>query len=89
VRDIDEDDLLRLDASTHEYFWLNPRGFRKAPRKKVPYDGKPTLHAPGCKSLARTEESKRVRVQAITLKLFDRKEVWFCQNCLVVKAARM
>ena len=54
---------------------------RKAPRKKVPYDGKPTLHAPGCESIARTEESKPFKVPAITLNLFDRRDVWYCQNC--------
>ena len=67
----------------HEHLWLNPRGVRKAPRKKVPYDGKPTLHAPGCKSIARTEESKPFKVPAMTLNLFDRRDVWYCQNCLV------
>jgi hypothetical protein len=75
-----------LDASTHEHLWLNPRSVRKAPRKKVPYDGKPTLHAPGCESIARTEKSKPFKVPAITLNLFDRRDVWYCQNCLVLKS---
>ena len=76
----EEHDLLRLDASTHEHLWLT-RVASGAPRKKVPYDGKPTLHAPGCKSIARTEESKSLKVPAMTLNLFDRREVWYCQNC--------
>jgi hypothetical protein len=65
VSNDEEHDPLRLDASTHEHLWLNPRGVRQAPRKKVPYDGKPTLHAPGCKSIARTEESKPLKVPAM------------------------
>jgi len=79
-------DPLRLDAGTHDYLVLNPRGDRKSPRKNMSFDGKPTLHAPGCKSIARTEDSKPFEVPVMTLNLFDRKEVWYCRNCLAVKS---
>lgn len=72
-------DPIRSDASTHPYLRLNPRGVRKAPRKEVSYDGKPTLmHLPASRSPARRDPSR----------LFDRKEVWYCRNrnCLVVKS---
>lgn len=51
------------------------------------YDGKPTLHAPDCKSLVRTAPSKPLAVPTITLHLFDRDEVWYCSNCLTAKPA--
>ena len=66
---------------------LNPRGVRKAPRKNMSFDGKPTLHAPGCKSIARTEESKPFEVRAMTLNLFDRKEAGTAVIVLAVKSA--
>jgi hypothetical protein len=75
-----------LDAGIHEYLVLNPRGVRKSPQKNMSFGGKPTLHAPGCKSIARTEESKPFEVPAMTLNLFDRREVWYCGNCLAVKS---
>jgi hypothetical protein len=77
---------LRPDAGEHKHLLLNPRGRRKAPRKEKSYDGKPTLHAPGCKSLTRTSESKSLEVPQFTLTLFDREQVWYCLNCLAQKA---
>lgn len=76
---------LRPDASSQPYLLLNPRRRRKAPRKEPSYDGKPTLHAPGCKSLSRTPETKSVEVPTLTLTLFDREEVLYCLNCLVTR----
>ena len=78
-------DPLRPDAHNWPHLVLNPRKRRKAPRKEQSYDGKPTLHAPGCPSLGRTQVQKTVEVPIITLDLFDRDEVWYCRQCLVAK----
>ena len=83
----DEHAPLRPDASDHSHLLLNPRGRRKAPRKTTSYDDKPTLHAPGCSSLARTTATKPYEVPTFTLNLFDRHEVWYCLNCLAMKPA--
>lgn len=88
MKSVAEHDPLRADAWDHERLLLNPRGRRKAPRKEWSYDGKPTLHAPGCGTLARTADAKPVEVPPLVLELFDRNEVWYCLNCLAQRPRR-
>ena len=73
---------VRSGLESYPHLLLNPRGIRKARRKERSFDGKPTLHAPGCGSVARTAEEKLIKVHPVTIWLFDRNEVWYCERCL-------